>query len=91
MPLAVNSIALTTAYEFKHEDQSIYLSKDLCKFVPRRQWPNIVLPIPTEVPPQPIPQGPNSALIRAMQDAHDNAATILKSQGTDHCAIYREK
>ena len=37
----------------------------------RRQWPNIILPIPAEVPPQQVPAGPNSARIRAMQDAHD--------------------
>ena len=46
MPLKVNSISLATRYEFRHENQSIYLSKDLCKFVPRRQWPNIILPVP---------------------------------------------
>ena len=34
MPLKVNSISLATGYEFKHENQSIYLSKDLCKFTP---------------------------------------------------------
>ena len=50
MPLEVNSIALSTGYEFKCEDQSIYLSKDLCEFVPQRQWPDIVLPVPAEVP-----------------------------------------
>ena len=41
MPLEVNSISLATGYEFKHENQSIYLSKDLCEFTPKRQWPNI--------------------------------------------------
>ena len=70
---------------------SIYLSKDLCEFVPRRQWPDIILPVPAAVPPQPVPEGPNILLIWAMQDAHNNAANILKSQGTDRCAVYREK
>ena len=90
MSLSVNSITQVTGYEFKREDQSIYLSKDLCEFVPRRQWPEITLPVPTEAPPQPAPLGPNTQLIRAMQTTHDTAADILKSQGTDPCAVYRE-
>ena len=53
MPLEVNPISLATGYEFKHENQSIYLSKDLCEFTPRRQWPNITLPVPASAPPQP--------------------------------------
>ena len=77
-------------YEFKWEDQSIYLSKDLCEFIPRRQWPEITLPVPTEAPPQPAPVGPNTQLIRAMQSNHDTAADILRSQGTDPCAMYKE-
>ena len=84
MPLEVHSISLATGYEFKWEDQAIYLSKDLCKFTPRRQWPEITLPIPAAVPPQPAPLGPNTQLIRAMQATHDTAADILRSQ-------YREK
>ena len=74
-----------------HENQSIYLSKDLCEFTPRRQWPNITLPIPASIPPQPATVGPNTQLIRAMQATHDTAADILRSQGTDPCAVYREK
>ena len=84
MPLEVHSISLATGYEFKWEDQAIYLSKYLCKFTPRRQWPKITLPIPAAVPPQPAPLGPNTQLIRAMQATHDTAADILRSQ-------YREK
>ena len=91
MPLEVNSIPLATGYKFKHENQSIYLSKDLCEFTPRRQWPNITLPVPASAPPQPAPVGPNTQLIRAMQATHDMAADILRSQGTDPCAVYREK
>ena len=91
MPLEVNSISLATGYEFKHENQSIYLSKDLCEFTPGRQWPNITLPVPASIPPQPAPVGPNTQLIRAMQATHDMAADILWSQGTDPCAVYREK
>ena len=91
MPLKVNSISLATGYEFRHENQSIYLSKDLCKFVPRRQWPNIILPVPVPIPPQLAPVGPNTQLIRAMQATHDTAADILHSQGTDSCTVYREK
>ena len=91
MPLEVNSISLATGYEFRHENQSIYLSKDLCKFVPRRQWPNIVLPVPAPIPPQPAPVGPNTQLIRAMQATQDTAADILHSQGTDPGAVYRER
>ena len=91
MPLEVNSISLATGYKFKHENQSIYLSKDLCEFTPRRQWPNITLPIPASIPHQPAPVGPNTQLIRAMQATHDMAADILQSQGTDPCAVYREK
>ena len=91
MPLEVNSISLTTGYEFKHQNQSIYLSKDLCEFTPRRQWPNIILPVPASAPPQPAPVGPNTQLIRAMEATHDMAADILQSQGTDPCAVYREK
>ena len=91
MPLKVNSISLATGYEFKHENQSIYLSKDLCEFTPRRQWPNITLPVPAHITPQPAPVGPNTQLIRAMQATHDTAADILHSQGTDSCAVYREK
>ena len=83
MPLEVNSI--------KHENQSIYLSKDLCEFTPRRQWPNITLPVPTSIPPQPATVGPNTQLIRVMQATHDTAADILRSQGTDPCAVYWEK
>ena len=90
MPLSVNSITQVTGYEFRREDQSIYLSKDLCEFVPKRQWPEITLPVSTEVPPQPAPLGPNTKLIRAIQSTHDTAADILKSQGTDPCAVYRE-
>ena len=90
MPLSINSISLVTGYEFKHEDQSIYLSKDLCKFTPQRQWLEITLPVPTEAPPQPVSLGPNTQLIRAMQATYDTAADILRSQGTDPCAIYRE-
>ena len=89
MPLEVKSISLATGYEFKHENQSIYLSKDLCEFIPRRQWPNIPLPVPASAPPQPV--GPNTQLIRAMQATHDMAADILWPQGTDPCAVYREK
>ena len=91
MPLEVNSISLATGYEFKHENQSMYLSKDLCEFIPRRQRPNITLPVPASAPPQPAPVGPNTQLIRAMQATHDMAADILWSQGTDPCAVYREK
>ena len=91
MLLEVNSISLATRYQFKHENQSIYLSKDLCEFTPRRQWPNITLPVPASTPPQPAPVGPNTQLIRAMQATHDTAADILRSQGTDPCAVYREK
>ena len=91
MPLEVNSISFATRYKFKHENQSIYLSKDLCEFIPRRQWPNITLPVPASAPPQPAPVGPNTQLIRAMQATHDTAADILQSQGTDPCAVYREK
>ena len=69
----------------------IYLSKDLCEFTPRRQWPNITLPVPASAPPQPAPVGPNTQLIRAMQATHDMAADILQSQGTVPCAVYREK
>ena len=90
MPLSINSITQATGYKFKREDQSIYLSKDLCEFVPRRQWPEITLPVPTEAPPQPAPLGSNTQLIRAMQSTHITAADILKSQGTDPCAVYRE-
>ena len=91
MPLEVNSISLATGYEFRHENQSIYLSKDLCEFVPRRQWPNIILPVPAPIPPQPAPVGLNTQLIRAMQATHDTAVDILHSQGTDPCTVYREK
>ena len=91
MPLEVNFISLATGYKFKHENQSIYLSKDLCEFTPRRQWPNIPLPVPVSIPPQPAPVGPNTQLIRAMQVTHNMAADILHSQGTDPCAVYREK
>ena len=87
MPLEVNFILLATGCEFKHEN----LSKDLCEFTPRRQWPNITLPVPASAPPQPAPVGPNTQLIRAMQATHDTAADILRSQGTDPCAVYREK
>ena len=90
MPLSVNYITQVTGYKFRREHQSIYLSKDLCEFVPRRQWPEITLPVPTEATPQPAPLGPNTQLIRAMQSTHDTAADILKSQGTDPCAVYRE-
>ena len=90
MPLSVNSITQVTGYKFKREDQSIYLSKDLCELVPRRQWPEITLPVLTEAPPQPMPLDPNTQLIRAVQTTHDTAADILKSQGTDPCAVYRE-
>ena len=51
IPLEVNSISLATGYEFKHENQSIYLSKDMCEFTPRRQWPNITLPVLASAPP----------------------------------------
>ena len=91
MPLEVNSISLATGYEFKHENQSIYLSKDLHEFIPRRQWPNLTLPVPASAPPQPAPVGPNTQLIRAMQATHDMAADILRSQGTDPCAVGRSK
>ena len=91
MPLQVNSISLATGYEFKQEDQTIYLSKDLCEFTPRRQWPEITLPVPAAVPPKPAPLGPNTQLIRAMQATHDTPTDILRSQGTDPCAVYREK
>ena len=91
MPREANSISLATGYEFKYENQSIHLSKDLCEFTPRRQWPNITLPVPASIPPQPAPVGPNTQLIRAMQATHDMAANILQSQGTDPCAVYREK
>ena len=91
MPLEVNSISLATGYEFKHENQSIYLSKDLCECISRRQWPNITLPVPASVPPQPASVGLNTQLIRAMQATHDTAADILRSQGTDPCAVYKEK
>ena len=91
MPLEVNSISLATGYKFKHENQSIYLSKNLCEFTPRRERPNITLPVPASAPPQPAPVGPNTELIRAMQATHDMAADILQSQGTDLCAVYREK
>ena len=87
MPMSVNSITQATDYEFNREDQSIYMSKDPCEFVPRRQWPEITLPVPTETPPQPAPLGPNTQLFRAMQTTHDTAADILKSQGTDPCAV----
>ena len=90
MPLSVNSITQVTGYKFKGEDQFIYLSKDRCEFVPRRQWSEITLPVPAEAPPQPAPLGPNAQLIRAMQTTHDTATDILKSQGTDPCAVYRE-
>ena len=63
MPLLVNSITQATGYEFRHEDQAIYHSKDLFKFTPRRQWPEITLPVPTEAPPQPTLSGPNTQLI----------------------------
>ena len=49
-----------------------------------------MLPVPTEAPPQPTPPGPNTQLIRAMQMMHDTVAEILRSQGADPCAIYRE-
>ena len=78
MPLEVNSISLATGYKFKHENQSIYLSKDLCEFTPRRQWPSITLPVPASAPPQPAPVDPNTQLIRAMQATHDTAADILE-------------
>ena len=87
MPLEVNSISLVTGYEFKHENQSIYLSKDLCEYIPRRQWPDITLPVPASAPPQPASVGPNTQLIRAMQATHDTAADIRRSQGTDPCAV----
>ena len=87
MPLEVNCISFTTGYKFKHENQSIYLNKDLCEFIPRRQWSNITLPVPASTPPQPAPVGPNTQLIRAMQATHDMAADILWSQGTDPCAV----
>ena len=90
MPLSVNPITLATGYKFKWENQAIYLSKDLCKFTSRRQWPEITLPIPTAAPSQSTLPGPNTQLIRAMQTMHDTAADILRSQGTDPCAIYRE-
>ena len=70
MLLEVNYISLATGYEFKWEDQAIYLSKDLYEFTPRRRWPEITLPVPAAVPPQPAPLGPNTQLIRAMQATH---------------------
>ena len=88
MPLLVNAITQVRGYEFKREDQSIYLSKDLCKFVPRRQWPEITLPMPTEAPPQPAPLGPNTQLVRAMQTTHDTAADTQKLRShirSRHC------
>ena len=91
MPLEVNSISLATGYKFKHENQSIYLSKDLCEYILRRQWPNITLPVPASATPQPASVGPNTQLNRAMQATHDMAADILQSQGKDPCAVYREK
>ena len=91
MPLEVNSISLATGYKFKHENQSIYLSKNLCEYIPRRQWPNITLPVSASAPPQPASVGPNTQLIRAMQATHDTAADILWSQGTDPSVVYREK
>ena len=66
MALSVNSITQAMGYEFKWEDQSIYLSKDLCEFTPWRQWLEITLPVPTEAPPQPAPLGSHTELIRAM-------------------------
>ena len=90
MPLSVNFITQAMGYEFKHEDQSIYLSKDLCEFTPWRQWPEITLPVPTEAPPQQVPLCPNTQLIRAMQAMYDTTVDILKSHGTDPCAMYRE-
>ena len=91
MLLKVNSISHATDYKFKQEDQAIYFSKDLCEFTPKRQWPEITFPVPAAVPAQPAPLGPNIQLIRAMQTTHDTAADILRLQGTDPCAVYREK
>ena len=90
MPLSVKSITQSTGYEFRNEDQAIYLSKDLCEFTPRGHWPEITLPVPTEAPPQPAPLCPNTQLIRTMQTMHDITADMLISQGTDPCAVYRE-
>ena len=79
MSLEVNSISLATGYEFKQEDQAIYLSKDLCEFTTRRQWLVITLPVPAGIPPQAAALHPNTQLIRTMQATHDTAADILRS------------
>ena len=84
-PLAVDSIEQAHGYRFDREDQSIYLSRDLLEFVPRRQWPEAV--------PQPVAPAPsaNEELLKGLQTSHDAAVNLLRTQGIDACKVYKKK
>ena len=90
-PLAVDSIEKARGYSFEREDQQIYLSKDLLEFTPRRQWPEIQLPVPQVIPQAEAP--PSSAhqeLLRGLQSTHDSAVHLLRTQNIDACKAYKE-
>ena len=73
-PLAVDSIEQAQGYRFDREDQSIYLSGDLLEFVPRRQWPEVQLPVPQAVPqPEAPTPSVNEELLKGFQSTHDAA------------------
>ena len=90
-PLAVDSIEKAQGYRFDREDQQIYLSRDLLEFTPRRQWPEVQLPVP-EVVPQPEAPSPsaNQELLKRLQSSHDAAVNLLRTQGIDACKVYKE-
>ena len=91
-PLAVDSIEKARGYRFDRECQGIYLSKDLLEFVPRRQWPEIQLPVPQAIP-QPEAPAPsvNQELLKGLQSSHDSAVNLLRTQNIDACKVYREQ
>ena len=91
-PLAVDSIEQAHGYRFDREDQSIYLSRDLLEFVPRRQWPEVQLPVP-QVVPQPVAPAPsaNEELLKGLQTSHDAGVNLLHTQDIDACKVYKEK
>ena len=90
-PLAVDSIEQAPGYRFDREMQEIYLSRDLLKFVPRHQWPDIELPVPQVVPPpQPPALNVNEEVLKGLQ-THDAAVNMLHTQDIDACKVYKER
>ena len=74
--LGTNSITLAPGYDFSKEPRAIYTTGDLCEFIPRRKFLDLVLSHDTSIPaassvqpPQPQSQPePEPSIITGLKE-----------------------